>query len=132
MTARFGADEPGLPAGDLELGPGAVLLGGFALSEAAFLLEALDGILRAAPFRHMTVPGGRRMSVAMSNAGTVGWVADRGGYRYVPADPETGRPWPAMPPMFAALAGRAAERAGHPGFVPECCLLNRYVPGARM
>ncbi len=134
MTARHGAGELDLPARelDLELGPGAVLLGGFALTEAASLLEALNGILRSAPFRHMTVPGGRRMSVAMSNAGTVGWVADRGGYRYAPADPETGRAWPAMPPAFAALAARAASRAGYDGFAPDCCLVNRYQPGARM
>ena len=37
-----------------------------------------------------------------------------------------------MPPTFAALADRAASRAGYGGFVPDCCLLNRYQPGARM
>ena len=130
MSGRSGIGELALPAG--ELGPGAVLLGGFAAEEAGALLDALDGILRVAPFRHMTVPGGRQMSVAMSNAGAVGWVADRSGYRYAPADPDTGRAWPAMPPAFAALAGRAAERVGYGGFVPDCCLVNRYASGARM
>ena len=72
------------------------------------------------------------MSVAMSNAGPVGWVSDRSGYRYAPADPDTGRPWPAMLDAFAILAGRAAERAGYGGFVPDYCLVNRYEPGARM
>ncbi len=132
MSGPSGIGALDLPAGELELGPGAVLLGGFASAEAGALLAALDGILRVAPFRHMTVPGGRRMSVAMSNTGAVGWVADRGGYRYAASDPDTGRAWPAMPPAFAVLAGRAAERAGYGGFVPDCCLLNRYVPGARM
>ena len=37
-----------------------------------------------------------------------------------------------MPDAFAVLACKAAERAGYPGFVPDCCLLNRYEPGARM
>ena len=132
MIVRFGTGELDLPPGELELGPGAILLGGFVSAEAGSLLDALDGILRVAPFRHMTVPGGRRMSVAMSNAGRTGWVADRSGYRYASTDPETGRPWPAMPPAFAALAGSAAERAGYPGFVTDCCLINRYAPGARM
>ncbi len=129
---RPGTGELGLPRGDLELGPGAVLLGGGALSGAAALLDALDAALRVSPLRHMVVRNGRRMSVAMSNAGSVGWVADRGGYRYAPLDPDTGHPWPAMPDAFAVLAREAAERAGYPGFVPDCCLLNRYEPGARM
>ncbi len=132
MSAASGTGAPGPRRGDLELGPGAVLLHGFAGPDAAALLAGLDAVLRESPFRHMVVPNGRRMSVAMSNAGLVGWVADRSGYRYAPTDPDTGRPWPAMPDAFAALADRAAERAGHPGFVPDCCLLNRYAPGARM
>ncbi len=132
MSVHASTGQLDLLSGELALGPGAILLGGFAAAEAAGLLAALDGILRVAPLRHMTVPGGRRMSVAMSNAGPVGWVADRGGYRYGPADPDTGRPWPAMPPAFRILAARAAEQAEYPGFVPDCCLINRYAPGARM
>lgn len=132
MNAPSGTGELGLPRGNLELGPSAVLLGGGALPVAAALLDALDAALRVSPLRHMVVRNGRRMSVAMSNAGAVGWVADRGGYRYAPLDPDTGHPWPAMPHAFAVLARQAAERAGYPGFVPDCCLLNRYEPGARM
>jgi alkylated DNA repair protein (DNA oxidative demethylase) len=59
-------------------------------------------------------------------------VTDRGGYRYDARDPETGHPWPAMPPVFADLAMRAAVEAGFPDFSPESCLINRYEPGARM
>ncbi len=132
MKAPPGTGELGLPRGDLELGPGAVLLGGGALTDAAALLDGLDAVQRVSPFRHMVVRNGRRMSVAMSNAGPVGWVADRSGYRYAPVDPDTGHPWPAMPDAFAVLARQAAERAGYPGFMPDCCLLNRYEPGARM
>ncbi len=132
MNAASGKGELGLSRGDLDLGPGAVLLGGGALSGAAALLDALHAALRVSPLRHMVVRNGRRMSVAMSNAGSVGWVADRGGYRYAPLDPDTGRSWPAMPDAFAVLAREAAERAGYSRFVPDCCLLNRYEPGARM
>ena len=51
-----------------------------------------------APFRHLVVPGGYTMSVAMTNCGRVGWVSDRTGYRYDPADPDTGAPWPRCRP----------------------------------
>ena len=72
------------------------------------------------------------MSVAMTSCGQAGWVSDRAGYRYDPINSEIGRPWPPMPPLFAALARRAAERAGFSDFVPDACLNNRYTAGARL
>jgi DNA oxidative demethylase len=72
------------------------------------------------------------MSVAMTNCGSVGWVTDRTGYRYDPIDPDSGQPWPDMPPVFRELADQAAAQAGFPGFRPEACLVNRYEPGARL
>jgi alkylated DNA repair protein (DNA oxidative demethylase) len=80
----------------------------------------------------MLTPGGHQMSVAMTNCGSVGWVTDRTGYRYDGADPESAKPWPAMPPSFRELAGRVAAHAGFHGFSPDACLINRYQPGARM
>ena len=68
----------------------------------------------------------------MTNCGSAGWIADRTGYRYGANDPETGKPWPAMPPLLRDLACRAADRAGFFGFSPDVCLVNRYVPGARL
>ena len=117
---------PAVPA------PGAVLLRGFATGADSALLAALDAIASRAPFRHMLTPGGRAMSVAMTNCGALGWITDRKGYRYVPSDPESGRCWPSMPPAFARLASAAAEAAGLPGFVPDACLISRYEPGARL
>ncbi len=114
------------------LGDGAVLLAGFALAEADALVEAIALVALRAPFRHLVTPGGHVMSVAMTNCGRLGWVSDRSGYRYDPVDPETGQPWPAMPPLLAALAERAAAAAGFPGFAPEACLVNRYCRGARL
>lgn len=111
---------------------GAVLLRGLIGETEAELIAALREIVAAAPFRHMVTPGGHQMSVAMTNCGSAGWVTDRTGYRYSPDDPETGRPWPAMPQILRTLADRAATRAGFAGFSPEVCLINRYVPGARM
>jgi alkylated DNA repair protein (DNA oxidative demethylase) len=68
----------------------------------------------------------------MTNCGESGWVSDRRGYRYDAIDPETHRPWPAMPAAFAELAGRAAGAAGFDGFIPNACLINRYEPGTRL
>ncbi|MBN9046519.1 MAG: DNA oxidative demethylase AlkB [Rhizobiales bacterium] len=114
------------------LGPGAVLLHGFALPDEDAILPALEDVIVAAPFRHMTTPGGYRMSVAMTNCGDAGWVTDRRGYRYSSADPDTGRPWPPMPDILRTLAETAAREAGYPAFSPDSCLVNRYEPGAKM
>ncbi|WP_374653834.1 DNA oxidative demethylase AlkB [Dongia sp.] len=114
------------------LGDGALLLRGFADAPAADLFAAVERIAAAAPFRHLVTPGGFRMSVAMTNCGAYGWVSDRKGYRYDPLDPESGRPWPDMPPLFAGLAARAAERAGYGNFASDVCLVNCYTPGTRL
>jgi alkylated DNA repair protein (DNA oxidative demethylase) len=111
---------------------GAVLLRGFARPFESELLPALRAIVKQAPFRHLVTPGGHRMSVAMTNCGSVGWVSDRTGYRYDAIDPESGERWPAMPPVLRRLAADAAEKAGFSGFAPEACLINRYVPGAKL
>lgn len=72
------------------------------------------------------------MSVAMTNCGPLGWHSDSRGYRYVGADPLTGRAWPPMSAAFRDLARRAAEAGGFDGFEPDACLVNRYEPGAQM
>ncbi|MCO5129557.1 MAG: DNA oxidative demethylase AlkB [Xanthobacteraceae bacterium] len=114
------------------LAEGAVLLRGLALARQDALLAALREVIAAAPFRHMVTPGGFTMSVAMTNCGRVGWVTDRRGYRYDTHDPESGQPWPAMPPVLLQLAHDAAEAGGFRDFKPDACLINRYVPGAKM
>src|SRR5713226_4753941 len=109
-----------------KLQDGAMLLRGRALPVERALLAAIDHITAQAPFRRMVTPGGFQMSVAMTNCGSVGWVTDRTGYRYDANDPEVGKPWPAMPPSFRALAEQAADHAGFDGFSPDACLINRY------
>jgi DNA oxidative demethylase len=111
---------------------GAVLLRGFATADAALLLEEVGRVEHAAGFRHLTVPGGYSMSVAMTNCGRVGWVSDRTGYRYDPVDPLTGVHWPPMPAAFLDLASRAAAEGGFAGYDPDACLINRYVAGAKL
>jgi DNA oxidative demethylase len=114
------------------LGEAATVLTGFACAEADAVPALLAPLLQVAPLRHMLTPGGRRMSVAMSNCGAAGWVSDRQGYRYTRSDPESGLPWPPLPPPLRLLAGRAAQMAGFAEFEPDACLINRYLPGARL
>ena len=118
-------------AGRETIGDGATVLRGFAGADAARLLTAVADIAAVSPFRRMMTPRGP-MSVAMTNAGRAGWVTERGGYRYDARDPETGRPWPAMPEIFTDLAARAAAAGGFANFNPDACLINRYEPGAQM
>lgn len=120
------------PADNIRLGPGSLLLRGFALPQEDELLAGLSAVTAHAPFRHMVTPGGFPMSVGMTNCGALGWVTDRRGYRYEPVDPLSGQPWPAMPTIFAHLASSAAEHAGYAGFESDACLINRYAVGAKM
>jgi alkylated DNA repair protein (DNA oxidative demethylase) len=132
LTTDLFSSAPDLHLSQELMAEGAVLLRGFAETIEGDLIADLRDIVEQAPFRHMLTPGGHRMSVAMTNCGALGWVTDRTGYRYDANDPETGRPWPAMPPSFRELAEQAATRAGFGGFSPDACLINCYQPGARM
>ena len=116
----------------LPLPPGVTWLEGFALDWEDALIGALAQIIKAAPLRHMLTPGGQRMSVAMTNCGSLGWITDRHGYRYAALDPDSGRPWPALPEVIRELAAAASLAAGYPSFEPDACLINCYAPGARM
>jgi len=114
------------------LGESAVLLRGFASADAPRIFAHVTKIAEASPFRHMITPGGFRMSIAITNCGKAGWISDRKGYRYCEIDPETSKPWPAMPALFSKLAEGAAAAGGFPGFKSDACLINRYEPGARL
>jgi alkylated DNA repair protein (DNA oxidative demethylase) len=111
---------------------GAIVLRRFASEQAPTLLEAIGRVTEQAPLRQMKTPGGHTMSAAMACCGTWGWVTDRKGYRYQQTDPLTDLPWPGIPPEFLELAASAAARAGYPDFKPDACLINRYLPGAKM
>jgi len=103
--------------------PGALSVSG----QAALLAEVLAAADQA-PFYRPVTPGGRPFSVEMTNLGPLGWVSDRGGYRYQPTHPETGVPWPPMPEALLALW---SDLTGWPE-PPDACLVNRYREGARM
>jgi alkylated DNA repair protein (DNA oxidative demethylase) len=110
-------------------------LPGFRLWPAALTAEAQRALLaevltavEAAPFYRPVTPGGRPFSVEMTNLGPLGWVSDRDGYRYQPAHPGAGRPWPAIPTLLLDLW---RDLTGWPE-PPDACLVNRYRDGAKM
>jgi len=103
--------------------PGALSVSG----QAALLAEVLAAADQA-PFYRPVTPGGRPFSVEMTNLGPLGWVSDRGGYRYQPTHPETGVPWPPMPEALLALW---SDLTGWPE-PPDACLVNLYRGPAKM
>jgi|SRR5665213_78268 alkylated DNA repair protein (DNA oxidative demethylase) len=94
------------------------------------LVAALRSAELVAPFFRPTMPRtGKPFSVAMTNAGALGWVSDKdGGYRYQATHPDSGKPWPAIPAMVLTIWRQVS---GYPQD-PEACLVNRYEPGAKM
>lgn len=114
------------------LAAGAVILHRFAFNAAEQLIRDINDVASQSPFRQMVTPSGYTMSVAMTNCGRLGWTTHRQGYLYSPIDPQTNKPWPAMPQSFHNLCQRAATAAGYPDFQPDACLINRYAPGAKL
>lgn len=91
------------------------------------MVADLRAVARVAPFRQYETPGGRKMSVRMSAAGALGWVTDRTGYRYDPAQPD-GRTWPEIPDSVLAVW----RQVSGVGRLPDSCLVNFYGEGAKM
>ena len=98
-----------------------------ARAQAALLDEVSARLPAAPPYRPIT-PGGKPMSVEMTNFGPLGWVTDAGGYRYQATHPLTGRPWPDIPQRLLDLWTELAD----PQVPPDACLVNIYGAGARM
>jgi DNA oxidative demethylase len=99
-------------------------------AEQEALRDEVFARMRAGPLYIPRMPkSGAPMSVRMTNFGPLGWVTDKDqGYRYQDTHPETGHPWPEMPPrvleLWSELSGYAAP--------PEACLVNLYESDARM
>lgn len=93
------------------------------------LVEDIRAVVRQAPLYRPEMPrSGKPFSVRMTNCGTLGWVADKNGYRYQDRHPVTDAPWPPIPDslltLWKELTGDAA--------VPQACLVNFYDSSARM
>jgi len=93
------------------------------------LLDAVIAGLDAAPLYLPRMPrSGRPFSVRQTNFGPLGWISDERGYRYEPRHPVTDAAWPAIPDALLALW---EALTGYPA-PPDACLVNHYVPGAKM
>ncbi|MFZ5723640.1 MAG: alpha-ketoglutarate-dependent dioxygenase AlkB [Pseudomonadota bacterium] len=101
-------------------------------TSARDLRDDLQRIAQVAPFRHMMTHTGYPTAAAMTNCGDVGWTSEAGGYFYRERDPQSGKPWPAMPHAWRELAQRAAAIAGYADYDPDICLVNQYAVGAGM
>lgn len=132
MTGDLFDGLPDLNPQWVPLADGAVLLRGFAGDVDNALVDAVHDVIAQAPLRHLVTPGGHRMSVAMTCCGQLGWIAEPGGYRYGPIDPDSGQAWPSMPVALMKIATDAATQAGFGNFMPDACLINCYEPGARL
>lgn len=132
MTLDLFSDPPAQAPASHQLGPQSWLFRARLRDEAHDWLNAVTALTAQAPFRRMTVPGGKLMSVGLSNCGAYGWVSDLRGYRYEAINPENQTPWPAMPESWQQRAAEWAREAGFDGFEPDACLINEYQLGAKM
>ncbi|MBY8977562.1 alpha-ketoglutarate-dependent dioxygenase AlkB [Rhodobacteraceae bacterium NNCM2] len=96
--------------------------------EQAAMVADCREIIRAAPLVRPVTGWGKPMSVRMTSAGRVGWVIDRGRYRYAARHPESGQPWPPIPASILAIWQAVSDWPAP----PDCCLLNWYDAAARM
>lgn len=110
----------------------AIVLRQFLVNRTNGLSDAIKGIEKIAPFRHMQTAGGFTMSAAITGCGDYGWISDRRGYRYSKIDPVTNAPWPEMPAFLREIAQECALEAGYANYDPDACLINRYTLGAKM
>ncbi len=93
------------------------------------VLADIRTALAEAPLYGPVMPrSGSPYSVRMSNCGPLGWLSDKGGYRYSAVHPLTGAPWPAMPRRVLDLWQAATGMA----YGPQACLINYYGPEARL
>ena len=69
----------------------------------------VDGVMSSAHLYRPITPGGKPMSVEMSNMGPLGWVTDARGYRYEALHPVSGDPWPPIPASASAMPWAASS-----------------------
>lgn len=127
---NHGHERHGPGGARLEIGPGIVVWrDALDTSLQTRLTADVFAQAREGPFYRPRMPiSGKPFSVEETNFGPLGWVSDIRGYRYSETHPETGRPWPAIPPLLLELWSKATEYAAP----PECCLVNLYRGAARM
>ncbi|HAH09001.1 MAG TPA: alkylated DNA repair dioxygenase [Alphaproteobacteria bacterium] len=100
--------------------------GAIAVSEQAVVLDAIAGVMAAAPPFRPRLRNGTPMINRLTNCGPWGWLSDEKGYRYEARHPETELPWPSIPEPVLEAAHWAARQLGVADFEPDACLVNIY------
>ena len=98
------------------------------------ILAQAREVMKASPLVTPVAVGGQPMSVRITSAGDLGWVAD-GAYAYVPKD-SRGRPWPRIPDEWKQIADLAVgSLCSDPGSADvrwDSAILNWYEPGTKL
>ena len=94
------------------------------------MIGEINDVIATAPLYVPAMPRtGKLLSVRMTNCGSLGWLTDKdGGYRYQPAHPLTGKPWPPIPLPWIDLWTRISLCPA----LPEACLINLYSATAKL
>jgi len=132
MTLDLFSDQPTQTPERIQLGPQSWLFRSRLRDQEVAWLNTVASLTAQAPLQRMTVPGGKLMSVGLSNCGAFGWISDSRGYRYEALNPQSQSPWPAMPEYWQRSASAWAREAGFDCFEPDACLINEYQWGAKM
>ena len=96
--------------------------------QQAEMVEAVRSVVASAPLVRPMTAWGKPMTVRMTSAGRVGWVIERGRYRYADRHPEQGSPWPGIPSGILDVWSAVSDWPDH----PDSCLVNWYDEKARM
>ncbi len=104
--------------------------GALSKNETDLIRQEIEKITKEAPFFKPKMPKtGKEFSVAMTNAGALGWVSDQeGGYRYQDFHPITKKPWPKIPEIILTKWRQYTKLKVE----PDCCLINNYDLDAKM
>lgn len=104
------------------------VVGRLSKEQQAAMVASVRDVVAAAPLFRPTA-GSLPMSVRITNAGDVGWVADEQGYRYQAYHPKKGpgHVWPAIPEEWKVLADEYDYGAPW-----DCAHIVRYPPGASL
>lgn len=127
MAGKLASNAGKNGATSLTLGTARLYPGFLDARAQSALVDDIRRVAMDTPFFHPETRSGRKLSVRMTSAGSLGWVSDRKGYRYEPRHP-SGVDWPPIPEaalsVWRAVSGVARD--------PDSCLLNYYDADARM
>ncbi len=96
-------------------------------AQARLVIE-IQTCLQASPLYRPVTPGGKQMSVEMTNLGPLGWCTSASGYAYQDRHPGNGQPWPDIPRSLFDIWSEVGDRE----VPPDACLVNVYGSKARM